>query len=110
MVAIYHPVHGFPKFAVRQSSSKEVTSRFATGVPLLPLSHYTLRYSTSILALSPPTPDAVSVSTHFRGSLRLSRRCVSTCTVLSMMLRTKQQGMSCHFSLLAFAQTLGTAW
>ena len=31
-----------------------------------------------------PTPDAVSVSTHFRGPLRLLPRCVSTCTVLSM--------------------------
>ena len=45
-------LHDSRKFAVRQSSSKEVTSRFVTGVPLLPLSHYTLRYSIYLAACS----------------------------------------------------------
>ena len=52
-------------------------------IQLLPASQNRRNSFTTLC--STPTPDAVSVSIHFRGPLRLLPRCVSTCTVLSML-------------------------
>ena len=54
-ILISEKISRAPLFANSRSAtarSKEVTSRFVTGVPLLPLSHYTLRYSTPFASLA----------------------------------------------------------